>query len=445
MKGYPEYKDSGIEWLGRIPKHWNTDKFCRVSYMKGRIGWQGLKQSEFVDDLSLPYLITGMNFKNGVINWEEVYHITEERYAEAPEIQLQNDDVLMTKDGTIGKLLYVDHLPNKTSLNSHLLVLRPLDKKFVPRFIYYELQSEHFKNHVEQVKTGTTFYGITQEGTGQFKVLLPPIIEQSQIATFLDNKSRQIDNLIAKKQKLIELLQEERTALINQVVTKGLDPTVPMKDSGIEWLGEIPANWEVTKLKYKAKIINGSTPDTGNAEYWDGNIKWVTPSDISKSNTIEISDSIRKITELGLANCGTNLIPQNSIILTTRAPIGNLAINSLELCTNQGCKAIVPLNGNPYFYYYQILNFSDVLVSLGSGTTFKELSTPALSDFMVATPPIPEQSEIASFLSRKNDEISGTIKFEERQIEHLIEYKTSLINEAVTGKIDIGDYQINHA
>src|SRR5690348_1799458 len=124
MKKYPQYINIDINGIKTIPKNWTFNKLSRICYMKGRIGWQGLKQSEFTKEG--PFLITGMNFKDGVIRWDEVYHITEERYNEAPEIQLKVGDVLMTKDGTIGKLLYVDSLPDKASLNSHLLVLRPI-------------------------------------------------------------------------------------------------------------------------------------------------------------------------------------------------------------------------------------------------------------------------------------------------------------------------------
>ena len=154
-------KDSGIVWIGEIPEGWEIKKLKSICYMKGRIGWQGLKQAEFTE--KGPYLITGMNFKEGKIRWDEVYHITEERYEEAPEIQLKVNDVLMTKDGTIGKLLFTDYLPDKTSLNSHLLVLRPLNNEFIPKYLYFILQSEYFKIHIELHKTGTTFYGITQE------------------------------------------------------------------------------------------------------------------------------------------------------------------------------------------------------------------------------------------------------------------------------------------
>jgi type I restriction enzyme S subunit len=191
MNKYDSYKDSGIEWIGEIPSHWEVRKFGNVSYMKGRIGWQGLKQSEFTNNPDQPFLITGMNFHDGEIRWNEVYHISEDRYNEAPEIQLTEDDVLFTKDGTIGKLLYVDSIPYpyKASLNSHLLVLRPLNNSYNPRFLYFQLQSMPFKHHVELTKTGTTFYGITQEGMGQYKMILPPPSEQTAIANYLDPKT----------------------------------------------------------------------------------------------------------------------------------------------------------------------------------------------------------------------------------------------------------------
>lgn len=214
-------KDSGVEWLGEIPKHWEMKKLFYICYMKGRIGWQGLKQSEFTNEG--PYLITGMNFKDGKINWEEVYHITEERFQEAPEIQLRQEDVLMTKDGTIGKLLYVDCLPDKASLNSHLLVLRALNKDFLPLYLYYQLQSDLFKNHIELNKTGTTFFGITQDAASRYKMILPPIKEQKEIVNFIKKESNRIDTIISKCEKEIDLLQEYKTALISEAVTGKID------------------------------------------------------------------------------------------------------------------------------------------------------------------------------------------------------------------------------
>lgn len=212
-------KDSGVEWIGEMPAHWEVKHFKRFSTMKGRIGWQGLKSSEFIDEG--PFLITGMNFKDGKIRWNEVYHIDEERYEQAPEIKLQNGDVLMTKDGTIGKLLYVENIPApyKASLNSHLLVFRPIKNSYQPKYIYYQLNSAVFQEYVETAKLGTTFFGITQAAVGQFIAVLPPLIEQQAIAAYLDTKTVQIDRITETIYTEIEKLKELRKTLINDVVT----------------------------------------------------------------------------------------------------------------------------------------------------------------------------------------------------------------------------------
>jgi type I restriction enzyme, S subunit len=447
MKPYPEYKDSGLEWIGMIPKHWNMDKFCRVSYMKGRIGWQGLKQSEFIDDHQLPYLITGMNFKDGIIRWEEVYHISEERYAEAPEIQLQKNDVLMTKDGTIGKLLYVDSLPNRASLNSHLLVFRPLKGEYIPRFLYYELQSEHFKNHVEHVKTGTTFYGITQEGTGQFKILLPPLPEQSQISSFLDFKTRQIDDLISKKQKLIELLLEESTAMINQAVTKGLDPDVPMKDSGIEWLGEIPEHWNVKRLKFLAKSIQtGNTPPSEKQEYYESpDIEWFTPSDFT--DKLFLMNSNRKINSRAIKDGVAKLFnPFSVLIIGIGATLGKIGMIDIPASSNQQINAI-EFNGmmNPAYGAYFLKTFESVIKNMSNAATLAILNQSNTKNIILTYPPKNEQDKIVEFISETYLQIESTISRIVKEIDLLSEYKTSLINEAVTGKIDVRDYHITNA
>ena len=154
---------------GHLKAGWVENLLGEVSYMKGRIGWQGLNQTEFTMNEDEPFLITGMNFKDGEIRWDEVYHISLERYEIAKEIQLKKDDVLMTKDGTIGKLLYINEIPSpsKASLNSHLLVFRPIRNSYNPKFLYYQLLSKLFKDHIEISKSGSTFFGLSQEAVGK--------------------------------------------------------------------------------------------------------------------------------------------------------------------------------------------------------------------------------------------------------------------------------------
>jgi type I restriction enzyme S subunit len=193
-----------------IPKPGDEVRLLRdVSSLKGRIGWQGLKQTEFTTNEDEPFLITGMNFKDGAIRWNEVYHITKARYEMAPEIQLRPDDVLMTKDGTIGKVLYIDTIPHpgKASLNSHLLLFRPIRSNYYPKYLYYQFSSQRFRDFVEQTKSGTTFFGLSQAAVGTYPVLLPPIEVQSFIATVLSDMDSEIAALEAKLAKARRLKQ----------------------------------------------------------------------------------------------------------------------------------------------------------------------------------------------------------------------------------------------
>lgn len=208
------------------------------------------------------------------------------------------------------------------------------------------------------------------------------------------------------------------------------------KDSGIEWIGEIPEHWEVKRIKLIATILNGSTPKD-NAEYWDGEIEWLTPSDIGKNNdAVFIDGSSRKITSDGLNSCGCNLAPAYSILLTTRAPIGNIAIPVSEFATNQGCKSLVVTDCSNFYLFYYLSVSTEELGQLGQGTTFKELSTTSLANFPVALPTIAEQSQIVEFLDRNTALIDRLIAAKERRIELLKEQRTALINHAVTKGLD---------
>jgi len=213
-----EMKESSVEWIGKIPSHWKRTPLKYNSYMKGRIGWKGLKQDEFLDKGNY-YLITGHDIKNDKMNWENCYHISKERYEESPEIMLQEGDLLFTKDGTIGKTLYIESLPKPTSLNSHLLVIRPLNKFYDSKFLQYMFKTSQFLMYVEHNKTGTTFYGMSQNSMENFKGYFPPLSEQQQIVEYLDEQTQLIDKTISIEEKRIELLKEYRQSLISEVVT----------------------------------------------------------------------------------------------------------------------------------------------------------------------------------------------------------------------------------
>jgi type I restriction enzyme S subunit len=193
-----------------LPQNGDVERMLfEVSTLKGRIGWQGLKQSEFTTNSDEPYLITGMNFKDGEIRWNEVYHISEERYEIAKEIQLKADDVLMTKDGTIGKMLFIESIPypGKASLNSHLLLFRPIRESYYPKYLYYQLTSKRFKDFIELSKSGTTFFGLSQGAVGKYPVLLPPLKKQIEVASCLSDMDAEISGLESQLAKACALKQ----------------------------------------------------------------------------------------------------------------------------------------------------------------------------------------------------------------------------------------------
>ncbi len=205
------------------------------------------------------------------------------------------------------------------------------------------------------------------------------------------------------------------------------------KDSGARWLGRVPTSWTVKALKHVFTVVGGSTPKSEVADYWDGEHVWVTPADLSGLRGFEIIESSRRITTAGLASCGTNLVPAESIVLSTRAPIGSLAIAGTSLCTNQGCKSLVRKgNGNSRFYAYLLSVAGDELNLRGRGTTFLELSADALGAFEVVEPKPEEQDAIATFLDCETAKIDALVEEQRRLIELLKEKRQAVISRAVT-------------
>ena len=209
------------------------------------------------------------------------------------------------------------------------------------------------------------------------------------------------------------------------------------KDSGVDWLKKVPAHWQVEPLKRRYAVVGGSTPKSDVQEYWDGDINWVTPADLSRLSGFEIRDSLRTITEAGLQSCGTSLVPSGSLILSTRAPIGSLGLATMELCTNQGCKALVPRSGElSRFAAYAMSIAGPALNVRGKGTTFLELSGDELASFRLAFPRREEQAAIVTFLDRETARIDVLIAEQEKLLALLAEKRQATISHAVTRGLD---------
>jgi len=437
MKRYERYKPSGVEWIGEIPDHWGLKKFGLISYMKGRIGWQGLRQAEFTNEG--PYLITGMNFENGRIAWDKVYHISEERYNEAPEIQIKTNDVLMTKDGTIGKLLYIDYLPGPASLNSHLLVFRPHENLYHPKYLFYQLQSLPFKHFIGLNKSGTTFFGITQDAVSRYMTILPAYDEQMTIFRYLDRKTAQIDDIIAKKQRLIDLLNEEKTAIINQAVTKGLDPNTPMKDSGIPWLGEIPAHWEIRKLKYVSKINPEALTENTKEDF---RFFYIDISSVDSEGNI--TDLIELLFKDAPSRARRIVKQEDTIISTVRTYLKAIAFIQREdsnLICSTGFSVIRPDPKvfRPKFLFCLLRSdkIINAISSLSKGVSYPAIDSEDLAEMATWFPPREEQDAILNYIEANKYRIDKTISKINKEIGLLQEYRTALISEAVTGKIKV--------
>lgn len=447
MKKYSAYKNSGIEWIGEIPEGWLIKKIKHTTYVKGRIGWKGLKSDEF-EELSDSYVVTGTDFNDGEVDWSTCYQVSQERYDEDPFIQLQENDLLITKDGTIGKIALVKNLPKIATLNSGIFVTRPLNQFYHTEFMYWILYSEVFKSFYDYNKSGSTIQHLYQNVFDEFQFPCPSLEEQTTIANYLDHKTSEIDTLIEKKKKLIELYKEERTATINQAVTKGLDPNVPMKDSGIDWIGEIPEHWEVKKLKYisslkgrlgwqglKANEYTNEGPFVvSSAHFQDEVIQWEKCPHVSQERYDLDSNIQLAVGDILLMKDGAKL---GKLAIVDHLP--NLA------CLNSHLLLFRPLiiNGEQayfprYLFYLMKTNvFQDYILLEATGTTFLGVSQQSIGNFEMYLPPLDEQISVVKWVDDKLSDLNDQVLKTEREIKLLEEYKTALISEVVLGKVDV--------
>ena len=213
-----EFKDSGIPWIGQIPKHWEVTKIKYECFLKGRIGWQGLTTAEYIEEGA--YLVTGVDFLNGNVDWQNCVRVSEWRFNQAPEIQIKNNDLLITKDGTVGKIALTKDTPKQATLNSGVMLIRPKNKNYYEKFLFYILSSDQFWLWFSYINSGnTTIIHLYQNSFDNFSFTIPPLNEQKEIAEFLDKKCEKIDRLNENYTKQITALKEYKKSLIYECVT----------------------------------------------------------------------------------------------------------------------------------------------------------------------------------------------------------------------------------
>lgn len=364
--------------------------------------------------------------------------------AEIEKFQLKSGQVIITKDSEgwedIGIPAVVTQDMPDVLCGYHLSVLEPRED-LDGGYLAWLCRSEPLNDQFKLGANGVTRYGLGQYPLKNAYVAVPPLKTQQRIARFLDEKTARIDALIEKKRALLDRLAEKRQALITRAVTKGLDPDAPIKPSGIDWLGDIPASWVVKRFRYVAKLLSGSTPTTSVPEYWDGDIPWITPKDMKAD---ALSDSLDKVTRLAIDEYGlrefrdTNVvIVIRGMILARRIPV---AVASGVYSINQDMK-VVRSKGlvSPKFIQMHLSAIQSFVMTLvaeaGHGT--KALRTNVLLDTPILIPPYDEQRKIIKFISDQKDHLDRTTQNIEASANRLTEYRSALITAAVTGNLRI--------
>lgn len=418
-------KDSGIDWIGKIPDEWTTRQIRYLFEIRDERNYKPLSEVNLISVYT----------DKGVLQHSDIEQTTGNKAQNADGYKhvYKNDlvvNIILCWMGALG----ISDFDGVTSPAYDVYSPKNLDLIF-PKYYHYLFRTPQFNG-----KCYTEGRGIMQMRwrtySSEFKSIkipLPPLSEQTKIARFLDKKCAQIDSIIEESKKSIEEYKSWKQSVIFEAVT-GKNLSCKKKDSGIDWISEIPEEWEARALKTIFRIFSGTTPKSDIIEYWDGDVNWVTPADF-KTEDVYVENGKRNISENGFSDCSLELIPINSLIFSKRAPIGKVCINRNEMCTNQGCLACVKkINLSIKFFYYLLSSLTEYFEVLGSGTTFKEISLTSFSDFKVLFPPISEQKSIAKFLDAKCAQIDSLISEKQSLIKDLAEYKKSLIFEAVTGK-----------
>lgn len=332
-------------------------------YIKGRIGWKGLKKGEYLKTGDYR-IINGSNISNGVIDWSNCGYITKQRYFESPEIMLKKGDILITKDGTIGKVAIVNKLEYPSTIASGLFILRNnVPEKWNTLFLYYYLQTNRFKEFVHSRTEGSVIPHLYQKDFENLEIPYISLTEQYKISSKLDLIQRKISLNRQINDNLLELVD----TLFDNIIKCSILYKATLNDIGT--------------------IAGGGTPSKKVNVYWNGKIPWLTPKDLSKSHSIFTSKGTRFITEYGLKESSARLFPTGTVLFSSRAPIGYISIAKNNISTSQGFKSIIPNKGySPEFIYELLKKETPLIIREANGSTFKEISGTRLKAHIVNIP-----------------------------------------------------------
>ena len=408
---YPDCKDTDVEWLNHIPSHWRVTRLKRVCTF------------EYGESLAAgdrTYGNVPVYGSNGAVG----AHVCANAHGPC---------LVIGRKGSFGKINYCPS--DVFAIDTTFYVDRRNTDENI-RWLYYLLS--HIR--LDSATRDSAIPGLDREDAYARSVVLCGSYEQRAIAGFLDRETAKIDALVAKKERLIELLKEKRGALITHAVTKGLDPTVPMKDSGVEWLGATPAQWDVKRVKWGARVESGHTPDKKVDAFWkDGNIPWVSLNDtgyLKNHDYIGVTEYCTN--EVGLKNSSARLLPPRSVVLSRDATIGLCAITEQPMAVSQHFVAwICSEDVIPEYLLHVLTAMHGDLERLAMGATLRTIGMPDVKTLTTPVPPVDEQSIIVNYIHQECSRLDLLVAKVQRAIDHLEELRAALISAAVTGKIDV--------
>lgn len=405
MKQYDSYKDSGVEWIGKVPSHWEILPFKRAITINNGCDYKHVQ----VEEDGYPVIGSGGQF------------------AWASQYMYDGEVVLLGRKGTIDKPLYY-----KGKFWTVDTMFYGIPKKNANcKYLLYQAKNIPF----ERYATATALPSMTQTDLNNNAICMPPLKEQAAIANYLDKKCSEIDNVISAQQKRIALLQELKQSVITHAVTKGLDPNVEMKESGVEWIGEVPKHWDVTKTSLAFQGIgSGTTPSTSKKEFYDEEGKyWLQTGDLNDGVILGTS---KKVSDIAIKVCNLKFYPKDSVVIAMYgATIGKVGILGIKTATNQAC-CVLPANNHMVakYSFYEFLACKPALLVSAIGGGQPNISQDTIRKQKIAVPPVEEQKMIADYLGKKCVSIDSSISKAQHQVDLLQEYKQSLITEVVTGK-----------
>ena len=411
---YPKYKASGVEWLGEVPEHWEVVPFKHRCSRYALYG-ANMSSDEYVSN-GVRFLRTTDISENGELEPDGVFISPEV----AREYLLKDRDILISRSGTIGRaFVFAADVHPECAYAGYLVRFVPT-KQLNSRLFFYFTKSVAFSDWLQTQLIFSTIGNVNGQKYAQCRLTLPPLPEQITIAAFLDHETAKIDELVAEQERLIDLLKEKRQAVISHAVTKGLNPDAPMKDSGIEWLGEVPVGWAVLKLKYLCKVQTGDK-DTENAVESGQYLFFV------RSQTVERINSMAFDCEAVLtAGDGVGV---GKVFHYHKGPFD---FHQRVYMMHDFQKV-----SGPFFFHYLRENFFKVALEGGAKSTVDSLRRPMFMNFPVCVPSVSEQSTIVTLIEAESAKFDTLTTEANRVIDLLKERRIALISAAVTGQIDV--------